>query len=169
MTNTRGGPLIFPLNRLSRTDVAALQYALRPVKLLQPVFMRQRLRAWRGLLVPDAPVNLPWNAIGHPALVDLPLTALKLPLVVHPILPLPPTYFRIAGTTRDATGAALGTCVVDLFRTSDDVKLDSVTSDAEGLFEFRTAGQPPNAYYLVAYKAGSPDVAGTTVNTLVGT
>jgi hypothetical protein len=53
--------------------------------------------------------------------------------------------------------------------TVTDVRIDTTTSDANGLYEFRYAGQPPTTYYLVAYKAGSPDVAGTTVNTLVGT
>ena len=90
------------------------------------------------------------------------------PPVVHRLLPYPPTYFRIAGTTIDSLNVALGNCVVDWFRTVDDALMGTVTSDSNGLFEFRTAGQPPNAYYLVAYKSGSPDVAGTTVNTLTG-
>lgn len=118
------------------------------------------------MLAPDVPVNLPWNVNGSPSLIDVPF---RYPRPIHELLPKPPTQFKITGTTKDSAGAALGNCVVDWFRTSDDAKLDSVTSDANGLFEFRTAGQPPNAYYLVAYKAGSPDVAGTTVNTLVGT
>jgi len=160
-------PLLFPLNRISQVDVQALQAALRPPKLLQPAFMRQRLRAFQNLLAPDVPVNRPWNVSSSRfGIVDAPTLT---PSVVHQLLPYPPTSFRITGTTKDSTGAALGSCVVDWFRTSDDVKLDTVTSDANGLFEFRTAGQPPNAYYLVAYKTGSPDVAGTTVSTLVGT
>jgi hypothetical protein len=158
-------PLIFPLNRLSVVDVAALQVALRAPKLLQPAFMRQRMRSIQGRLAPDLPANRPWNAIGLSSFVDLPT---PFPTVVHELKPSPPTYFRISGTTKDATGAVLGNCTVDWFNTADDLKLDTTTSDANGLFEFRTAGQPPNAYYLVAYKAGSPDVAGTTVNTLVG-
>jgi len=159
-------PLIFPLNRLSQVDIQALQFALRPVKLLQPVFMQQRLVAFQGNLVPKLPVNKPWAAVGLPSLIDAPTL---IPSVVHELRPYPPTSFRITGTTKDSTGAALGNCIVDWFNTADDVKIDTVTSDANGLFEFRTAGQPPNAYYLVAYKAGSPDVAGVTVNTLVGT
>lgn len=158
-------PLLFPLNRISQVDVAALQFALRPVKLLQPTFMQQRMQAYQGMLVPKLPVNRPWSALGLPSLIDAPTL---IPSVVHELRPYPPTYFRLTGTTKDSTGAALGNCVVDWFRTSDDVKLDTTTSDANGLFEFRTAGQPPTTYYLVAYKAGSPDVAGTTVNTLTG-
>lgn len=164
-TNTRGGPLLFPLNRLSLTDVAALQFALRAKKVTQPAFMRQRLRALGWFLAPDFPVNLPWNAIGTPSLIDVPAA---FPRPVHNLLPLPPTYFRITGITKDSTGAVLGNCVVDWFNTADDRLLGTTTSDANGFYEFRSAGQPPNAYYLVAYKQGSPDVAGTTVNTLTG-
>lgn len=83
-------------------------------------------------------------------------------------LPLPAVYFRVGGVTRDSTGAALGLCVVDLFLTATNVLMDSVVSDASGTYEFRTAG-PSSSYYVVAYRAGSPDLAGTTVNTLVGT
>jgi hypothetical protein len=37
-------------------------------------------------------------------------------------------------------------------------------SDALGNFTFDNPGSGP--FYIVAYKVGSPDVAGTTVNTL---
>lgn len=73
---------------------------------------------------------------------------------------------KIIGTCRDDTGAALGSCIVQGFRTSDDADAGSMTCDTGGYFEFCT--QYTQAHYLVAYKAGSPDVAGTTVNTLVG-
>lgn len=145
----RGGPIIWPLRG----------------KLLQAVFIQQH-PAWAGgLSVPSAKYSLPWSTVGHPSLGDI---ASRQPTVVHQLLPKPPTYFRITGTTRDSSGQPLANCVVDWFDSATDMKLDSVTSDADGLFEFRTAGQPPNAYYLVAYKSGETDVAGTTVNTLVG-
>jgi len=73
----------------------------------------------------------------------------------------------ISGYTRDSAGAILPTCVVRLFRTLDDLEIDQTTSDGAGYYEFRTA-IPVETYYVVAYKAGSPDVAGTTVNTLIG-
>lgn len=163
---TSGGPIIWPLRNIQTADVPALQAALRPVRLFHPVFVQQRPRWTCGLLAPDVPRNLPWHAVGNPNLVDLPIAG---PRVVHNLLPYPPTYFRLAGVTKDSTGAVLGNCVVDWFDTATDAKIGTTTSDANGLYEFRSAGQPPNAYYLVAYKAGSPDVAGTTVNTLVGT
>lgn len=162
---TRGGPILWPLRGINKTDVQALQAALRPNRLLHPVFMRQRPRAFALLLAPDVPVNLPWNAAGSPRLVDLPV---NFPRAAHQLLPKPPTYFRLTGITKDSTGAALGNCVVDWFNTATDVLIGTTTSDANGLFEFRSAGQPPNAYYLVAYKAGVTDVTGATVNTLTG-
>lgn len=167
-TNTRGGPIIWPLRAVAGRDLQPLQAALPVRKMsgfLQPILMRQRPRRVGGLLAPDVPVNLPWNATG-PTSVDV---QWAYPRPVHQLLPKPPTYFTISGTTKDSNGAALGNCVVDWFNTEADVKLDSVTSDANGAFEFRNAGQPPTTYYLVAYKPGSPDVAGTTVNTLTGT
>lgn len=72
----------------------------------------------------------------------------------------------ITGTTRDASGVALAGVTLDLFTTADDVKVASMISDAAGAFAFDATAAGP--YYLVAYKAGAPDVAGTTVNTLIG-
>jgi hypothetical protein len=84
-------------------------------------------------------------------------------------LPLPVTRFTISGVTRDSGGAVLGSCVVHLFRTADDLLFEQVTSDATtGAFTVSSVGLA-ESYYLVAYKPGSPDVAGTTLNTLTGT
>ena len=78
-----------------------------------------------------------------------------------------PTQFFISGVTKDSTGTILGSCTVKLFRTSDDRWFETVTSDATtGAYRFGGVGSAN--CYVVAYKAGSPDVAGTTVNTLVG-
>lgn len=72
----------------------------------------------------------------------------------------------ISGVTKDSVGNPLGTCVVHLFRTSDDLKLGSTVSDGSGVFSLPA---PLNiACYLTAYLAGSPDVEGTSVNTLTG-
>jgi hypothetical protein len=58
--------------------------------------------------------------------------------------------------------------VVQAFRTSDDVLVAETTADSNGQYE---AGRCETgvSHYLVAYRAGSPDIAGTTVNTLTGT
>lgn len=82
--------------------------------------------------------------------------------------PTPPMYVRVFGVTRDSTGAAIGVCAVELYRTSDDVVLDRTISDASGNYEFRTGSSGDNRHYVRAYKAGSPDLAGTTVDTLIG-
>lgn len=82
--------------------------------------------------------------------------------------PLPAVMFRIVGLTTDTDGVTIiPGCVVHLFRTADDVEIDIMISDANGVFEFRGAGAAQN-HYCVSYLPGSPDKAGTTVNTLVG-
>lgn len=75
---------------------------------------------------------------------------------------------KICGVTRDANNSPLSGCTVHLFRTRDDVEVDQTISDGSGNFAFVTAS-PGESYYVTAYLAGSPDVAGVTVNTLVGT
>lgn len=72
----------------------------------------------------------------------------------------------LAGVTRDSTGTAIGGVRMELFLTAGDVALATTTSDASGNFTFQNPGAGP--FYLVAYKSGSPDLAGTTVNTLRG-
>lgn len=70
----------------------------------------------------------------------------------------------ITGITKDSSGNPLGSCVVQLFRTVDDLIISEVISDGSGNYIlYPTVGGP---FYIVAYKTGSPDVAGTTVNTL---
>lgn len=83
-------------------------------------------------------------------------------------IPLPSPYLRVFGVTRNSAGAVLPACSVDLFQTMDDKLVDRAVSDANGNYEFRTAAVDLQ-YYVLAYKAGSPDVSGTTVNTLIGT
>lgn len=73
--------------------------------------------------------------------------------------------YSITGVTKDSTGAVLPNCKVELFITARDVAIAERVSDASGNFAFDMPGTGP--FYIVAYKAGSPDVAGTTVNTLV--
>lgn len=84
----------------------------------------------------------------------------------------PERNLRITGVTKDSTGAVLGLCMVELFDTQTDIKTDTTVSDASGNYIVQiTKGfsQPQvTTWYVVAYKAGSPDIAGTSVNTLVG-
>ncbi len=75
--------------------------------------------------------------------------------------------FTITGRTLDSAGLPLASCALHVFRTADDVQTATGTSDASGNYLIYVA--PVSTYYLVAYKPGSPDVSGTTLNTLVGT
>lgn len=72
----------------------------------------------------------------------------------------------ITGVTRDSTGAALGNCAVTLFKTVDNMPTATAVSDANGNYSFSIDGNAQTRF-VVSYKAGSPDVAGTTVNTLM--
>lgn len=74
--------------------------------------------------------------------------------------------YSIAGTTKDNAGAALPACNVKLFRTADDSLVNQATSDGTG--RYITPASNVLSHYVVAYLPGSPDVAGTSVNTLVG-
>lgn len=80
---------------------------------------------------------------------------------------LPATFFKISGITKDNAGSPLGNCTVKLFRTRDDALMDKQISDATGNYMFRSVSMV-ETYYVTAYKAGSPDVTGTTINTLIG-
>lgn len=73
--------------------------------------------------------------------------------------------WRLAGVSRDSTGAPLGNCTVKVFQTGDDVKVAEVISDASGNWSIEMLRQGP--FYLVEYLVGSPDRAGTSINTIV--
>jgi hypothetical protein len=70
---------------------------------------------------------------------------------------------RIIGVSRDSTGVALGGCTVKVFRTADDVLVASTVSDGSGNWTAYPNQEGP--YYFVEYKAGIPDVFGTSPNT----
>lgn len=76
--------------------------------------------------------------------------------------------YGFAGITRDAYGSPLGGCTVKLFRTDTDALVITVTSDVNGAFLLPTPYYPTQ-HYIVCSKIGSPDVAGASVNTLIGT
>jgi hypothetical protein len=114
-----------------------------------------RLAAVTGLeYVVLGPRRVPVGGIGHS-------------LFSTPLLKKPTFFgsFSLSGVTRDSAGVALGNCVVDLFLNSEDTLVATTTSDGSGNYSFTLSGNSAT-YFVRAYKAGSPDVAGTSVNTL---
>lgn len=71
------------------------------------------------------------------------------------------------GTTRDAAGGRLAGVTCSLFRTSDKLWIMDVVSDVNGDFLLQTF-YSPDTHFIVFSKTGSPDVVGTTRQTLVG-
>ncbi len=76
---------------------------------------------------------------------------------------------RLAGQTKDSTGTALGGVTVQLLTSDGSALADTRTSDASGYYELFEANPTGGGYKVDAYLAGSPDVAGTTVNNIVPT
>lgn len=68
----------------------------------------------------------------------------------------------LEGVSRDNVGAPLAGCRVDLCQ--GNIIKESIVSDAGGNYRFSNPGSGP--FFIIAYKPGSPDVAGATVNTL---
>lgn len=71
----------------------------------------------------------------------------------------------IVGQTLDSVGNPVAATVLG-FRTSDDLYVGEIGSDNSGRYSLPTI-YLTDAHYLVAYRTGSPDTAGTTVNTLI--
>ena len=89
-----------------------------------------------------------------------------------------PIKYVISGVTRDSSGAALGNCLLEIFEvingvvTKEEPKgrlVNTGISDASGNYSIEVYASSGVTFSVDAYKAGSPDLAGTTVNTLVGT
>jgi len=135
----------------------------------------------KGVIGPFVPrlrlvADLPQSPYVYPDAFRLPQLPLPLMmkvarfnrrLAVLKTTPLPTARWLLTGVTKDSTGVALPFCDVDLFTSTDDVLRQTTQSNASGDYSFSVT--IATQYYIVAYKAGSPDVAGTTVNTLSGT
>ena len=68
------------------------------------------------------------------------------------------------GYTRDAYGSPLGNCTVRCFRSSTDVLVSRVTSDATGYYQ-ATTPYGGEGHYLVVHGPGSV-VAGASIDTI---
>lgn len=73
--------------------------------------------------------------------------------------------YRFQGQCKDAGGNPVPGAVVQGFRTVDDLYVGQAICDDGGYYDLGTPFTT-DAHYLVAYKPGSPDIAGTTINTL---
>lgn len=74
----------------------------------------------------------------------------------------------IMGTCKDSVGGTVSGAIVQGFITATDAFVGETTADSNGRYELGTPN-PGTQHYLVAYRAGAPDIAGTTVNTLTPT
>ena len=94
-------------------------------------------------------------------------------------LPLPTASVSIVGVSRDSTGAALGACTCTLFRvinvtdadttgkgTTQYTQVSQTVSDGSGNYSFIVGFDGP--YRVTFDKAGSPNLAGLTLNSLGG-
>ena len=86
----------------------------------------------------------------------------RTPAVVEAKPPATMTRFTFAGVSRDSTGAALANCQVLVFRTYDNVLVATTTSDGSGNWSVIVDRQ--QRHYFVEYRAGTPDVFGTSLN-----
>lgn len=73
--------------------------------------------------------------------------------------------YYLQGTCKDSLGNALGGAIVQAFTTADDLFVSQIACDDRGVY--MVPCQTTAAHYLVAYYPGSPDKAGSTVNTLI--
>ena len=81
-----------------------------------------------------------------------------------------PARYTISGVTQDSFGNPLGGCVVEVYETVSNMIRAETVSDANGNYIVDvTSGETGLTFQAIAYLSGSPDVAGITANTLVGT
>lgn len=75
----------------------------------------------------------------------------------------------LRGTCVDASDVPIANAIVQAFVTATDTFAGEVTGHTDGTYILGVEQSKATAHYLVAYKVGSPDIAGTTVNTLLPT
>ena len=119
------------------------------------VYDQQRPSSAANLKVTQPPV-LPYARLNYS----------NKPPIVRP-QPLPARIWTISGFTKDSSGNLLGNCSVFLFLTNENRFMESTTSDAFGAYTFKGAAST-KTHYIVAYHPDTPDVAGTTIDTLIG-
>jgi hypothetical protein len=84
--------------------------------------------------------------------------------------PPQPARYVISGVTRDVNNNPLPGCMVEVYESASNLFRASTVSDANGNYAVDvTSSETGLTFQAIAYLPGSPDVAGITVNTLVGT
>ena len=78
------------------------------------------------------------------------------------------SFYTLSGVSRDSTGAPLGGCTVKVFMTLNDTKVYETVSDGSGNWSIDVSPNP-GPFYYVEYLVGTPDRAGTSINTNVPT
>ncbi len=81
--------------------------------------------------------------------------------------PLFKGILTISGQTLDSTSTPIAGCFVELELSRDGTRIATTISDGSGNYSFNVGN--PDCYQVTAYKQGSPDIAGVTANTLIGT
>jgi hypothetical protein len=83
---------------------------------------------------------------------------------------LPPTGSHVlkvvSGLIYDENNNPVSGATVKLFNTSTGVLVDTQTTASDG--SYRCGDPNAVACFLVVYKAGSPDISGTSLNTVLG-
>lgn len=75
----------------------------------------------------------------------------------------------LLGNCVDASDVAVANAIVQAFVTATDTFAGEVQANTDGSYVLGVEQSKATPHYLVAYKAGSPDIMGTTVNTLLPT
>jgi hypothetical protein len=76
-------------------------------------------------------------------------------------------YYTIDGYTKNGvTSAIMAGVTVFLFRTDTKAYVSATTSDVNGHYSF-TVDNNTVEYFLVAYLDGAPDLAGTSIKTVL--
>lgn len=75
----------------------------------------------------------------------------------------------LRGTCKDSGGTAVANAIVHGFVSATDAFLGQVNGNTDGTYCLGVETAKSTQCYMVAYKAGSPDIAGSTVNTLLPT
>lgn len=75
----------------------------------------------------------------------------------------------LRGTCKDSGGTPVAGAIVQAFVTATDAFAGEVQGNTDGTYTLGVEQSKATPHYLVAYKVGSPDIAGTTVNTLLPT